>query len=330
MKTFLILLLSLVVCFTPGMAEAKMSWTQWVSDLRKEAISQGINPNLFDELFENISAPDMRVQQFNHSQPEHRISYTQYINTRADRYKIFIGRREYKKHQSILEQVARDYHVNACYIVALWGMETSYGRYMGKFPVVKSLATLAYQSNRQAKFHNELLYALHMLNENQVSIDEFKGEWAGATGQPQFLPSSWYKYAVDYDNCGRKNIWTSYPDVFASIANYLIKNDWHDDEPLMIPVMLPANFDDRLIGKTIEKPISGWHALGVRTMGGDHLPYSELQASIIQPSGGQVFLAYPNFKVLLTYNNSIYYAGAIVYMADEICKGQGRQGLRAD
>lgn len=320
MKIILTLFLSLVAIMYQITAEAVPSWSQWVSDLKKEAISEGIKPDLFDQLFANISTPDVSVQHFNQHQPEHRITYPEYQKTRADNYKILIGRKEYKKYKTILESVGHDYNVDACYIVAVWGMETSYGRFMGKFPVIRSLATLAYVSNRQSHFRSELLYALHMLNENQVSIDQFKGEWAGATGQPQFLPSSWYKYAVDYDGCGRKDIWTSNLDVLASIANYLVKNNWSKDEPIMIPVALPEDFDTQLIGNTITKPVSAWRTLGVRTSAGKILPYPELQASIIQPDGDDAFLVYPNFKVLLTYNNSIYYAGTVSYLAEAICQ----------
>jgi len=320
MKTILTLSLILFGFLYQASALAKPSWERWVSELKEEAISEGIDPDLFEELFANISAPDQSVQHLNHHQPEHRITYPEYKRTRADTYKIIIGRKEYIKHQSILRNVAQSYNVNACYIVALWGMETSYGRYMGKFPVIKSLATLAYQSNRQAKFRSELLYALHMLNDGQVSIEQFKGEWAGATGQPQFLPSSWVKYAVDYDMCGRKDIWTSYPDVFASIANYLVKNNWNNHEPVMIPVILPVDFDTQLIGTTIVKSVSAWNELGVRAADGKRLPHENSQASLIQPDGDDAYLVYPNFKVLLSYNNSIYYAGTIKYLADEICQ----------
>lgn len=320
MKPLLIIFLSLSVCLICIRSEAIPSWDEWLGELKVEAVSQGIDPLLFDQIFENIPAPDRHVQHFQHRQPEHRITYTEYRDTRADNFKILIGRKEYKKHKIILENIGRAYDIEPCYIVALWGMETSYGRFMGKFPVIQSLATLAYDSSRKKSFRTELIYALHMLNQGQVSLEQFRGEWAGATGQPQFLPSSWFEYAVDYDLCGRKDIWTSYPDVFASIANYLKKNNWNNDEPLVIPVVLPTDFDSALVDKTIVKSVRTWNALGVRTMKGDLLPYQNLQASIIQPEGGPTLLAFPNFKVLLKYNNSIYYAATIGYMADAICQ----------
>jgi membrane-bound lytic murein transglycosylase B len=185
--------------------------------------------------------------------------------------------------------------------------------------VIRSLATLAYDSNRKDFFRKELFLALHILNDGHVSMANFKGEWAGASGQPQFLPSSWGKYAVDYDGDGRKDIWESKPDVFASVANYMKQNGWQAGEPWAIHVKLPAHFDSALEGKTIIKPVSEWNAMGVRTLSGEPLPYQQLSASIVQPLGGPVFLAFPNYKMILRYNNSIYYAGAIGYLADKIC-----------
>jgi membrane-bound lytic murein transglycosylase B len=253
------------------------------------------------------------------SQPEHRLTYQKYLSSRVDAYRISIGRSQYKKNKDVADQIGRTYHVDPCFIMSFWGMETSYGSYMGTFPVVKSLATLAYDSKRQDFFRKELFLALHILNDGHVSMQDFKGEWAGASGQPQFLPSSWVKYAVDYDGDGRKDIWRSKPDVFASIANYMKINGWRDGEPWAVLVKLPSNFDRNLEGKATIKPVSEWAAMGVRQTDGSALPYSNLNASIVQPNGGPVFLAYPNYRMILRYNNSIYYAGAIGYLADKIC-----------
>jgi len=157
------------------------------------------------------------------------------------------------------------------------------------------------------------------LNHSRFSLQDFKGEWAGASGQPQFLPSSWVRYAVDYDGDGRKDIWNSKPDVFASIANYMKGNGWREGEPWAVFVKLPPHFDMDLEGKSTVKSVKEWAEMGVRRTDGRPLPYPNLQASIVQPDGGPVFLAYPNYKMILKYNNSIYYAGAIGYLADKIC-----------
>lgn len=301
---------------------AEQSWNQWLAGVKEEALQQGISPALFDQAFAGIHEPSRQIKGFMHSQPEHRLTFMKYLSSRVDGYRIAIGRKEYKKNKQVLEEIGHSYGVNPCFIVSFWGMETSYGTYMGNFPVIKALATLAYDSKRKDFFRKELFIALHILKEGHVSLADFKGEWAGASGQPQFLPSSWVRYAVDYDGDGRKDIWKSKPDVFASIANYMKQNGWQAGEPWAIQVKLPAKFDMKLEGKTIIKPVSEWDALGVRTEDGKALPYQNLQASIVQPFGGPTFLAFPNYKMILRYNNSIYYAGAIGYLADKICKAQ--------
>lgn len=312
-------LMWLVICFSPWVAANPQNWNQWVADVREEALTQGIAAELFDQAFADIREPSRQVKSLAHSQPEHRLTFSKYLNTRADNYRIAMGRKHYAKNKALLDEVGQKFGVDPCFVVSFWGMETSYGSYMGDFPVIKSLATLAYESNRPDFFRKQLFIALRIVNDGHVSLDHFKGEWAGASGQPQFLPSSWVEFAVDYDGDGRKDIWESKPDVFASIANYMKKNGWQTDEPWAIHVTLPRNFDTSLEGKAITKPVSEWNAMGVRTLKGEPLPNSNLQASIVQPNGGPVFLAFPNYKMILRYNNSIYYAGAIGYMADKIC-----------
>jgi membrane-bound lytic murein transglycosylase B len=299
---------------------AQQSWSTWLAGVREEALQQGIRPALFDDAFAGIHEPSRKIKGLMHSQPEHRLTFMKYRTTRADNYRIAIGRKQYQKNKVLLEEIGQKYGVNPCFIVSFWGMETSYGTYMGSFPVVKALATLAYDSKRKDVFRKELLLALHILNDGHVTLSEFKGEWAGASGQPQFLPSSWVKYAVDYDGDGRRDIWKSKPDVFASIANYMKGNGWKAGEPWAIEVKLPASFDMKLEGKATIKSVSEWNALGVRTEQGQSLPYQDLQASVVQPYGGPTFLAFPNYRMILRYNNSIYYAGAIGYLADKICQ----------
>jgi membrane-bound lytic murein transglycosylase B len=301
---------------------ANQNWNQWLDDVRAEALQQGIPASLLDEAFAGIHEPNKQIKGFLRSQPEHRLTFLKYRTTRADNYRIAIGRKEYKKNKEILDEIGKNFGVNPCFIVAFWGMETSYGSYMGNFSVIKALATLAYDSPRKDFFRKELFIALRILNEGHVDLEHFKGEWAGATGQPQFLPSSWIKYAVDYDGDGKKDIWQSKPDVFASIANYMKQNGWQTGEPWAVQVKLPKQFDMKLEGKNTVKPVGEWNTLGVRTENDGPLPYQNLQASIVKPLGGPTFLTFPNYKMILRYNNSIYYAGAIGYMADKICQAQ--------
>jgi membrane-bound lytic murein transglycosylase B len=320
MKFFFIVTLCFSIIFASIPAVAKPTWQQWVAELKIEAVKQRIDPELFDQIFSTIREPDHKVMQYDKSQPEHRITFLEYRNTRADQYKILIGRKEYQKNKELLQSIGSTYGVDPCIIVGLWGMESDYGHYMGNFPVIKSLATLAYDERRAEKFRKELLLALQIVNQGQIPFEKYKGEWAGASGQPQFLPSSWFKYAVDYDQDGRKDIWTSTADALASIGNYLAKNGWQWHGPTNIEVQLPDDFPKNLLGKKIKKSVSEWNDLGVRTISGDELPGGEIEASVVELEGGTVFLIYPNFRVILMYNNSSYYAATIVYMADKICR----------
>lgn len=314
-----ILSVFLLTLFLSQSAMAQAAWPQWVAELRQEAVSQGISPTLFDGLFNTMRAPQSQVLGLSKTQPEHRLSYPQYLNTRASQDRIVYGQKEYARNKNLLASLENDYGVDPCIIVALWGMETSYGHFMGTFSTVQALATLAYESNRPEMFRKELLDALHMLNDNQVSIQEFKGEWAGASGQCQFLPSSWYKYAVDYDGDGRKNIWSSVPDVLASIANYLKLHGWETGQPVTMNVQLPASFDPQYVQTREIKTLREWANLGVLQANGQALPDSSTKAFLVHPDSGPVWLAFNNFQVILNYNNSIYYAGAINYMAGKIC-----------
>ncbi len=223
MKQKNIIFVALLSIFSSLVYANQQEWGQWVAGVKQEALSQGISEALFDEAFADIHEPSRQVKSLARSQPEHRLTYLKYRNSRVDQYRILMGRKLYLKNQQLLQEIAEHYGVDPCFIVSFWGMETSYGSYMGNFPVIKSLATLAYDSNRRDFFRKQLFYALHIVNDGHITLDKFKGEWAGASGQPQFLPSSWREYAVDYDGDGRKDIWESKADVFASIANYMKK-----------------------------------------------------------------------------------------------------------
>ena len=298
---------------------AKQSWASFLKEIRKEAVAQGIRPEVVDDALRGIKAPNRKVITLDRTQPEKRLTFLKYRNTRADAYRIKLGKNELKKHQDLLNGISRRYGVSKCFIVSLWGLETSYGRFMGSFPVVHSLATLAYDNRRSAFFRKQLFLALHILNEGHVQLKDFKGEWAGASGHPQFLPSSWNNFAVDYDGSGRKDIWKSLPDALASIANYLHKSGWKTVEPWAIPVTVPANFDEKLMTRKITKTVSEWKRLGVHPQQGDHLPNKNYEASIVRPYGGPTMMIFNNFKVIMKWNRSIYYAGTVGYMAEQIC-----------
>lgn len=309
-----------VVLFIPLLISTQswsaQSWQAWIADLRKEALAQGIRPTVFDTAFAGIK-PNKRVIHFDRTQPEKRLTFLEYRRTRIDPYRITLGVREYKRNREILNEVGSAYGVDSCFILAFWGIESSYGRFLGNFSVIKSLATLAYDGRRSEFFRKELLLALHILNEGHVNPKHFKGEWAGASGQPQFLPSSWHKYAVDYDQDGRKDIWRTYPDAFASIANYLIMNGWETGAPWSVEVEAPYKLE-HLQGYKQSRPLYEWQQMGVQ-LKTSHTFNDDRHAYLIEPYGGPAFLVFKNFRVIMSYNNSTYYAGSVGYLADQIC-----------
>jgi lytic murein transglycosylase len=204
-------------------------------------------------------------------------------------------------------------------MMSLWGLETSYGHYKGRFSVIQSLATLAYDSRRSTFFRRELILALHILNQGHIDLPNFKGEWAGGSGHPQFIPSSWHHYAVDYNGDGQKDIWNNMPDAFASIANYLKKNGWKRNGRWAIEVVLPRHFDSHLLSRKVVKPAWKWKALGVKGIS-RQVPDTNINASVIYPDGGPALMVFNNFNVIMRWNRSIYYAGTVGYIAERICR----------
>lgn len=322
-RLFVLLTLILVTLFITypaiSFAQQTLSWQQWRQQLRQDALSQGISPNVFDSTVGNMSGPVQQILFFDRTQPERRISYIQYRNTRIDPLRIKMGRSAYQKNQQLLSQIGNNYGVDPCLVTAIWGIETSYSHFMGGYPVITSLATLAYGSDRADYFRNELLIALHILNDGHVSYSNFKGEWAGASGIPQFMPSSWQKYAVDYQRDGHKDIWKSTPDGLASIANYLLMSGWRANQPVAIEVNLPNGFNENLKGLNIVKTVNEWQSLGVTSSGELALPQQNYSASIVQPNGGPAFMVFNNFSALKNYNGSLFYDCAVNYLANKIC-----------
>lgn len=301
---------------------AKPGFEGWVTEFKQQARETGISQKTLDEAFSEVRHLD-RVIELDRKQPEGRLSFAQYKAKVINQNRIDEGRRMYRQHRELLEQVAGKYGVPAPYIVALWGVETSYGNNTGGFHVVEALATLAYDGRRSGFFRKELLKALKIIDEGHISVSRMKGSWAGAMGQNQFMPSSFFAFAVDGNNDGRRDIWNTLPDVFASTANYLHKSGWEADQRWGRRVQLPEGFSVAQLGLETKKTIAQWSSMGVRLPDGEALPMADIKASIIRPdkNSGPAFMVYDNYRVIMKWNKSVYFATSVGLLADAIAAG---------
>jgi len=303
----------------PAAAAESGAFDAWLSALRTEAAGRGISAPVLDAALGEVE-PIPRVLELDRKQPEFTLTFEEYLERVVPDRRVRQGRRLLAQHRDLLESVADRYHVQPRFIVALWGVETDFGRLTGGFPVVGALATLAWEGRRRAFFRGELLDALQILEEGHVTPAAMQGSWAGAMGQPQFMPSSFRRFAEDFDGDGRRDIWGTRADVFASAANYLARSGWRDDQTWGREVRLPRGFDRSLLGLETGKRLSEWQALGVRRADGRDLPARDLPASLVQPGGntGPVYAVYDNYRVLMRWNRSTYFATAVGVLSDRI------------
>ena len=308
----------------------------WLAELKAEALAVGISQATLERALAGLE-PDPDVIARDRRQPEFTQTAAQYLAKRVSPTRIAQGREMMRRHRALLAAVEKAYGVQPRFIVAIWGLETNYGRYTGDWSVVRSLATLAWDRRRSSYFRTELINALKILDAGHIAPEAMRGSWAGAMGQSQFMPSSFLRYAEDFDGDGRRDIWGDPADVFASIANYLKKAGWRSDLTWGRPVRLPADgaalwehvrrtAPPKSCGRALRDhsrllPLAEWQMLGVRRMDGRDLPNRPtLPASLVQPDGpeSQAYLTYSNFRAILRYNCSNLYALAVGLLADAI------------
>jgi len=300
-----------------------IDFATWLRELRGEAMGKGISARTLSEALDGVQPID-RVLELDRRQPEFTMTFRDYLARVVNDARVEKGRRLLEENRALLEKVARNYGVQPRFIVALWGIESDFGRITGGFQVVAALATLAYDGRRSKFFRQELLNALQIIDQGHIAARSMTGSWAGAMGQSQFMPSSFLNFAVDYDGDGKRDIWTSLPDVFGSIANYLAKSGWDDRITWGRPVALPADFvASQLATLDVRKTLSEWQALGVRKIDGGNLPTQrDLVASIVKPGdGGDAFLAYDNYRVIMRWNRSLFFATAVGTLSDRLVEG---------
>jgi membrane-bound lytic murein transglycosylase B len=306
---------------------AQPSFAEWLAAFRAEASAKGISDATLDAALTNL-APDPAVVEKDRTQPELTQTLDAYIATRLTPRVLASAAVMMKLQAPLLERVRRAYGVPAGVMIAVWGLESNFGQVMGSRPVITSLATLAYDGHRQL-FRTELLEALMILDQKRVRLEDLKGSWAGAMGQPQFMPSSYRKFAVDFDGDGTANIWTSVDDVFASMANYLQQAGWTAGERWGREIDVPADGWDAILARvplrttgcrsrkemTESRPLSEWRALHITFLGGTPPPVSEMPASLVR-GDHRAFLAYHNYDALLDYNCSNAYAVSVGLLSD--------------
>ena len=295
---------------------------EYVSALRVEAQDKGFDAELIDEAFSDITFRPTVIKS-DKNQPEKKITLDSYLATRVPDWKVKQAVSLYNENKALLEKVAKDYGVQARFIVALWGNESNFGKIQGNYSVLSALASLAFEGRREKLFKDNFFAALTILSEGHAEVSEFKGSWAGAMGQTQFMPISFANYAVDYDGDGRKDIWGTKADVFASIANYLSSEGWTDQGTWGRQVKFTQPVSISGLSKVNMKPLQFWHEQGVKRFDGRDLPTVDVKASLIMPDGenGRVYLVYNNFHTLMKWNRSSYFGVSVGYLSERIKRG---------
>ena len=299
-------------------ASARMDdYARFLDGVRAEAGRDGVSASVLDEALA-LRAPNAQVLQLDRHQPEFTLTWAQY------RARVIPPRREqgamtaYQANLDLLTGIWQRYQVDPRVVVGIWGLESNFGTRIGSFNVVDALATLAFDGRRASFFRSELLASLRILGNGDVSPAGMLGSYAGAMGQPQFMPSSYLRYAVDETGDGRRDIWTSRADVFASISNYLARNGWVAGQPWGQPVTLTRPIGDAESGRQLMRSLGHWDMAGIRRADGRRFSQMDVSGALLLPDGpgGDAFMVYRNFSVIRRYNPSDFYALAVGLIGD--------------
>jgi membrane-bound lytic murein transglycosylase B len=324
-------LVALTLALALGQEAARPSFAEWLAGVRAEAIARGLREEVVDAALADVSEPQPIILERDRSQAETVFSLETYIGRILTRKLILGGRDAFTTHRALLEQIRERYGVPPRIVVAIWGMESNYGRFSGVRPTVPALATLAWDPRRAAFFRGELFNALEILNRGDIDLPHLKGSWAGAMGQVQFMPSSYLKFAEDFDGDGKRDIWSNPGDVFASIANYLKGHGWAADHGWGREVTVGPEASRRIArdvaprsgscqatrNMTVALPTTRWEELGVRLPGGKALPTKDAPSSLVSGSTRH-FLVDANYDAILDYNCAHSYAITVALLGDAI------------
>jgi membrane-bound lytic murein transglycosylase B len=338
LPTFLsmrLLLLALVLLPPPAAAQdvtidAAQPFDAWLDAFVAEARGKGYDDDLLSKTVAGLE-PLTRVVAADRTQAELTISFERYLRTRLTPAVVRRGRELSRQHRLVLSGIERQYDVQRRFLLAIWGMETRYGRVTGRTPIFQALATLAWEPRRAPFFRGQLYDALTIVQRGYIDASSMTGSWAGAMGQPQFMPSSYLEYAVDFDGDGRRDIWRSSADALASIANYLKGWGWQGDQTWGREVRVTRAVREKIADTvpprtdgcfamrdmTERVPLKRWAALGVRLANGAALPRADLTAGLVE-TDDRAFLVYTNYDAILRYNCAHHYALSIALLADRL------------
>jgi len=310
--------------------DASQSFDDWLIGLIKEARERGYSEDLVSQTLEGLT-PLERVIRSDRSQAELNPGFDRYLSARLTPALVKRGKELEEENRTLLTHIEKEFHVQGRFLLAIWAMETRFGRITGRVPVFQALATLAWEPRRADYFRGELFNALTMVQRGSIEAKTMTGSWAGAMGQTQFMPSSYLKYAVDFDGDERRDIWGSIPDTLASIASYLKGFGWSDDETWGREVKVSPEVKNRIDLKVPRRkegcyatrnmteriPMAQWQALGVRRPDGSALPKIDRSAALVDV-GTRKFLVYHNYDAILGYNCAHYYALTVALIADRL------------
>ncbi|MBV8776359.1 MAG: lytic murein transglycosylase [Alphaproteobacteria bacterium] len=298
---------------------ADADFTDFIAGIRRDALAQGVRAATADSALRRAEYLP-RVIELDRKQPEHTMTMGDFLAKVVTPQKTADGRAALSENWPLLQRVYQRFGVQPRFVVALWAVESDFGRVMGNYSVISSLATLAYEGRRASYFRPELIAALRILDQGNIRAEAMLGSWAGAMGQCQFMPSTFLNYAVDFDGDGRRDIWGDRADVLGSIANYLGRLGWHGDQGWGRSVVVPPGLDTRSTGLDVRRPTAEWSRMGIRTA--DASPLPAVEASLVIPEGdGPSLLVYDNFRTIMKWNKSTFFAAAVGMLSDSFGAG---------
>jgi membrane-bound lytic murein transglycosylase B len=302
----------------PHRGRATGGFDSFLDGVRADGRKAGISPGTLNRALAGLR-PNPRVLELDRYQPEGPgMTWEEYREKIVSPTRVENGRRAFAESRRLLDDVAGRFRVSPRVVVAIWGMETNYGTNTGGFGVIEALATLAWDGRRSAYFRSELLAALRVLDGGHIPPERMRGSWAGAMGQPQFMPSNFERLAVDFDGDGRRDIWDSRADALGSIAHYLSRHGWREGEPWGMEVLSPGPVET--YDTDSKRPLRDWARLGFRRADGGPLPGGEAEMGLVQPnrSAGKVFLGGHNLRVIRRYNPPVNYGLAVGLLSDRV------------